>query len=161
MNGAFEQAAIRVAGKYRLASPAADRGPLSDRFFMTVDFSDHPVLAGGPPANPPPTKAPVLTVLPDWILRPDGVDVMRFYPTAAKAAKLEGRATITCRVDGEGRLGKCQLINEAPAGAGFGDAALALADRFQMKPVDKNGMATAGQDVRIPFKFTLPSAPAA
>jgi TonB family protein len=107
------------------------------------------------------TTAPAPAVLPDWILRPDMADVMRFYPTAAKAAKLEGRATIACHVDGEGRLGKCQLINEAPVGAGFGDAALALADRFQMKPVDQNGMATAGQKVRIPFKFALPSAPAA
>jgi TonB family protein len=113
-------------------------------------------------AQPAPQGAPAPVVrMPDWIARPDGADIARFYPTAAKAAKLEGRATIACRVDDEGRLGKCQLINEAPAGAGFGDAALALADRFQMKPVDRNGMATAGQDVRIPFKFALPSAPAA
>ena len=41
--------------------------------------------------------------------------------------------------------------------AGFGAAALGLADRFQMKPRDRNGLATAGQDVRIPFKFALPT----
>ena len=161
MNGAFEQAAIRVAAKYRLASPLpADLG-LGKRFFMTVDFSGHPVLAGGPPAAPvtgPGPHGPVLPVMPDWLLRPDGADWVRFYPAAAKAAGQEGRATIACRVDGEGRLGMCQLINEAPLGAGFGEAALALAAKFQMKPLDREGRPTSGADVRIPIRFTLPAA---
>jgi TonB family protein len=156
MNSAFEQAAIRVAGKYRLASPPPE--PLGPQFFITVDFSAHPILAGGPPTDSPSKSDVALAVLPDWIARPDMADVVRFYPPAAAAAKQEGRATITCRVDGQGRLGKCQMISEAPEGAGFGDAALALADRFQMKPLDKEGRPTAGQDVRIPFKFALPQA---
>jgi TonB family protein len=98
--------------------------------------------------------------MPDWVAKPVAADITRFYPAAAKATKLEGSATITCRVDDEGRLGQCQLLREAPEGAGFGQAALSLADTFQMKPLDKEGRATAGQDVRIPFKFALP-APAA
>jgi TonB family protein len=61
-------------------------------------------------------------------------------------------------VDGQGRLTRCQTITEAPEGAGFGQAALALADYFQMKPVDREGRATAGQAVRIPMKFALPAA---
>jgi len=161
MNAEFEQAAIRVAGRYLFAKPPEAPRTLGKPFFMTVDFSDRPELAGGPPPPAPAGPAPhgpVLAVLPDWILKPDMADVVRFYPPAAKAAGQEGRATIACRVDGEGRLGTCQLINEAPVGAGFGDAALALAARFQMKPVDKNGVATAGQDVRIPFMFLLPAA---
>lgn len=161
MNAEFEQAAIRVAGRYLFAKAPPTTTMQGKRFFMTVDFSDRPALSGGPPPPAPVGPAPhgpALAVLPDWILKPDMADVVRHYPPAATAAGQQGRATITCRVDGDGRLGRCQLINEAPLGAGFGDAALALADRFQMKPVDRNGVPTAGQDVRIPFMFLLPTA---
>lgn len=101
--------------------------------------------------------AETASLMPDWMAKPDAVDVRAFYPPAAKAANLDGRATIACRVDGAGKLGACQAVSEAPEGAGFGAAALALADKFQMKPLDRNGRATAGQDVRIPFRFLVPT----
>lgn len=107
-------------------------------------------------AQPP--APPVAGVIPEWTKRPVAADVAWAYPAAAKAANLEGRATIACRIDGDGRLGGCQVISEAPMDAGFGQAALALTPQFQMTPMDKNGLPTKGAAVRIPIKFNLPQA---
>ncbi|MBL8555951.1 MAG: TonB family protein [Phenylobacterium sp.] len=110
-------------------------------------------------AAAPATVATAATapVLPEWIDKPDGLDVARVYPAAASAAKLEGRATLECGVDGEGRLTHCKVASEAPAAAGFGEAALQLAAEFRMKEKDRNGVNTNGGMVRIPFRFTTPS----
>jgi TonB family protein len=104
--------------------------------------------------------APVPNVIPDWLERPNGADITWAYPAAAVAAKLEGRATLACRIDGQGRLNACQVVGEAPMAAGFGQAALMLSTRFQMKPIDRNGRSTKGANVRIPIRFMLPQADA-
>jgi protein TonB len=99
-----------------------------------------------------------VAVTPDWVQRPNGADVAWAYPPAAEAANLEGRATLACRIDGAGRLERCQVVSEAPLDAGFGQAALKMSARFQMRPVDKNGLRTRGANVRIPIRFALPKA---
>ncbi len=56
------------------------------------------------------------------------------------------------RGGGLGLLAGCRIERQSPAGAGFGDAALSLADRFQVKPA-------AGEQgyVRIPVLFRAPT----
>jgi len=97
--------------------------------------------------------APTLITAPVWIAKPDGADIARVYPAAAKAQGLSGQALMTCRVDGEGRLTMCAIAKQVPDGGGFGDAVLQLADRFQMEPKTKDGVATRGGEVRIPVRF--------
>jgi TonB family protein len=71
------------------------------------------------------------TGAPVPILRPD--EVLEAYPAAAKAKGLEGEATLAC--DGTAnRLSNCRVVSEAPAGEGFGDAALTIARRYQVEP---------------------------
>jgi hypothetical protein len=48
----------------------------------------------------------------------------QFYPHAALAAKLEGRASADCIVRDNGQLDTCWIADETPAGAGFGEATL-------------------------------------
>jgi len=105
-------------------------------------------------AQPPTLPAP--GVIPDWTQRPGPADVAWAYPAAAKAANLEGRATLDCRIDGAGRLTGCKVRSEAPLDAGFGQAALALAPQFEMRATDRNGLPTRGANVRIPIRFVLP-----
>ncbi|MET0274983.1 MAG: TonB family protein, partial [Phenylobacterium sp.] len=94
---------------------------------------------------------------PDWIQRPLPADVAGAYPAAALAQRLEGRAIIACRVDGAGTLSRCAVVAETPPGAGFGEAALALAPTFRMKAQDRAGAATYDANVRIPILFRLPA----
>lgn len=118
--------------------------------------------AGQPGSRSPersarPPSSPTLTA-PDWVQRPEGADLAAVYPPAASAQSLPGSALIACRVDAAGGLEDCKLEREAPTGAGFGRAALALTGKFRMKPVDKAGVPTRGALIRIPFRFTTPQA---
>lgn len=112
-----------------------------------------------PPA-PAPRPAPVLAQ-PDWITKPNAADVADVYPPAAMKAGLSGAATLGCKVSAEGRLSDCKVEREAPAEAGFGAAALKLSERFQMKPLSRDGQPVSGGVVRIPFRFTTPPQPVA
>ena len=117
-------------------------------------------LAWASSAAPP--AAPVL-VKPDWVAKPTGADFADAYPADALKANLNGAATLACAVSLEGRLTDCKVVDEAPAQAGFGAAALKLSERFQLKPMTRDGQPVAGGKIRIPIRFALPQnhAPAA
>ncbi|THD65043.1 TonB family protein [Phenylobacterium sp.] len=195
LKAAFQQAALRVIAHVRLkANPGPDVTPMPPRGFYIVEFSKHPAIPGGPPANPPttrfpdflpgppaktsmaapagakvartlasyapaegPARRPVITK-PDWIEKPTGADFAEFYPKAALASNTEGRATLHCNVVATGGLADCEVNGEAPLGQGFGDAALAMAAKFQMKPQTRDGAPTSGGEINIPIRF-IPSNP--
>jgi TonB family protein len=75
-----------------------------------------PALAD-PPAQPPSPGA-----------------LLGFYPASARAAHLEGEATIRCGRDVHLALRACTLVSESAAGQGFGAAALAMAARSPDNP---------------------------
>jgi protein TonB len=97
---------------------------------------------------------------PDWASRPNGADLVRFYPRQALARRLGGMAVMQCRVERTGTLSACAIVREGPQGRGFGDAVLQMAPLFQMKPMSKNGRPVAGGVVRIPVRFRIPPAQA-
>ena len=110
-------------------------------------------------AQDPATAAaaePPAIIAPGWIAKPTAEDAQAVYPRAAVEKRLEGRATLKCGVNAEGFLKECASIAEEPAGLGFGAAALAIAPKFQMAPVTKDGMKVAGGVVRVPIRFANP-----
>lgn len=54
----------------------------------------------------------------------------RFFPRRALERGRSGVAAIDCALNEEGSLQTCVIIDEAPTGFGFGDAALRIACRF-------------------------------
>jgi TonB family protein len=107
------------------------------------------------PATAAPEPPAILA--PDWVAKPSVEDAQAVYPKAAAEKRLEGRATLKCGVNGEGFLRDCASIAEEPAGQGFGAAALAIAPKFQMKPLTKDGVPVAGGTIRIPIRFANPA----
>jgi len=108
--------------------------------------------AAAPPAGP---TLPVVTQ-PDWVRKPNGEDVARYYPQGAQMKGLAGRATIECQVVAAGALSSCRVLEESPADEGFGEAALKLGPLFKMRPATKNGVPVDGGIIRIPIRFELP-----
>ena len=107
------------------------------------------------PVGAPPPKPSVIS-MPTWERKPTGDDVARLYPKAAAAAHVEGRATIHCTVTASGDLADCRVAGEDPMGQGFGDAALAMASKFKMKPQTRDGVPGSGGQINIPIRFVLP-----
>jgi protein TonB len=93
---------------------------------------------------------------PNWLRRPSGEDVDRYYPDRAREREVEGRATISCTVTARGELRSCSVASETPPGNGFGQAALQMARLFRMSPQQENGQPVEGGSVRVPITFQLP-----
>lgn len=60
-----------------------------------------------------------------------GSDVQSYYPPAALAAGVGGHVWLNCTRTAQYQLKDCQLLEEAPAGQGFGAAALRMAEQSQ------------------------------
>jgi len=86
-------------------------GPMR-HLLAAVALAAAPALADPPPPDP----------------------ALAFYPPAARAAGIEGQATIRCGRDAQMKLTGCVLVSETPAGQGFGAAALAMAAASQDNP---------------------------
>jgi protein TonB len=113
-----------------------------------------------PPQAEPPAAvgtAPIAVLTqPVWLKLPASAWFEKFYPPQAAKAHIEGRSTIRCKVDRQGRLVDCFVVQEEPVDAGFGDAALKLAPYFAMRPRTQDGQSVEGGIVNIPIRFQLP-----
>ena len=101
------------------------------------------------PMRPP---APLISQ-PDWQRKPSAEDLARLYPVKAAQQGKSGRATLRCRVKGDGTLEACVIRSETPVGLMFGEQALKLAPLFKMPPQARNGEPVAGMDVFVPIVF--------
>jgi TonB family protein len=109
---------------------------------------------GSAPPPPPGARRTVITN-PDWIRKPSGGDVDALYPMSAQRGRVNGRAVIGCSVAATGLLEDCAVIDESPAGFGFGAAALKMSRSFQMRPQTRDGVPVSGAQVSIPINFNI------
>ena len=115
-------------------------------------------LVGEPAASAPTLSAPArqpapVISQPEWQRRPSAEDLARLYPIKAAQQGKSGRATLRCRVKGDGTLEACVIRSETPVGLMFGEQALKLAPLFKMPPQARNGEPVAGMDVFVPIVF--------
>lgn len=108
------------------------------------------------PAPPPPPPAPPVVTNPDWLRRPTGAEVARYYPERAARRGVEGRAVIHCRVTAAGQLTGCQVTAEDPDDEAFGAAALKMSRHFKLRPMTRDGEPVSGGQITIPIRFQLP-----
>ncbi|MGE3142034.1 MAG: TonB family protein [Hyphomonadaceae bacterium] len=159
LNGrAYAYANQQTEHYLEVRSELAPRLTTDDRYIVQacrifVDLRFLPLAApGGPPTQEELQRAPVLEN-PNWIIRPTGRSFARNYPAAALQSHIEGRVVLDCVIAVNGQP-RCVVFEETPAGAGFGDAGLAIVVDFALDPNEDEG-STIGRRVQIPIAFRL------
>jgi|Deesub1362B_J571_1020462.scaffolds.fasta_scaffold08086_5 protein TonB len=89
-----------------------------------------------------------------WISKPTARDFLAVYPKDARREKIAGEVSLMCSVRVDGGLTDCAVLEESPNAVGFGDAALALTEKFRLRTHLPDGRPTAGGRLRIPMRFS-------
>jgi outer membrane biosynthesis protein TonB len=147
----FAEAARSLTKSFRGdAAPQRDKLP-NLRIDLPFDFRD--------PSQPTP---PIEVYDPIWLKRVNPQYVATLFPAAAvKAGLRTGKADVECSVQHDGTLKDCAVASEAPAGMGFGDAALKVAAVVAMNPWTAQGDPVDGARIRLPVRLELPADAAA
>ena len=94
---------------------------------------------------------------PAWLIFPTADDFRKAYPPDALKSGVTGKVELGCEIDAEGLAKTCQVIQEDPKGMRFGEAALALRERFRFRPASHDEKPFPSKVV-IPLEFR-PGAP--
>jgi TonB family protein len=133
----------------RWSAPSADgSSPRAAR--VEVERADP---TGAAPAAPSPPRK---FAAPDWERMPDAEQMASYFPPAALAQHASGRVRMTCKVRANGTLTDCAIVKETPPGLGFGQATLAVAKYFKMRPTMMNGRSVEGAMVSVSINWTPP-----
>lgn len=107
-------------------------------------------------ANPAAAHPVTEGVKSEWVVRPSGSQMVDLYPKAALREGKRGYAMLSCIVEESGALSDCRVVEETPAGLGFGEASLQLSKSVRMKQVGADGKPTSGAAVRFPLAWNPP-----
>lgn len=134
--------------------PAASAPPTQRR--PNSPPAPDPTIAPGAAiiASTPPTGNSELLTGVTWTSRPDGNDVMRYYPQRAQEREQQGRVQLLCEIQEDGSI-TCSIDSEEPAGWGFGEAALRVSRHYRAAPTTDTGESTAGKTTRVIIRFRL------
>jgi protein TonB len=104
-------------------------------------------LAADPTSNP--------LGRPEWVRKPEANSLSRYYPVKAQFKDADGRALVECRIGSGGILTSCVVVEETPAGFGFGEAALNATKDCLLSETTSTGQPALGLKVRVPFRFGI------
>lgn len=79
----------------------------------------------------------------------------RYFPPEARHRRIEGRAVLRCTLDAASRVTECPLVEQAPAGFGFGAAAVSVARALRFTPKLIDGRPVGGAKITLPVNFFL------
>jgi TonB family protein len=104
------------------------------------------------PADP---RNAALIDIPLWDAEPPAARIRRVEPRLGGLLGLTGVVRMTCRVGDKGGLVDCSVDEQAPAGLGYGAAALKLSGEYRLSPILVDAGA-AGRRVTVRVGFAPP-----
>ncbi len=106
----------------------------------------------------PPNELEIIHQHPEsglvMVRSPSASAILRVYPEAARLQAVTGDVALICVLNADGDLTLCVVQSEAPAGRGFGEAALKVAPEVRMAPIRPSAR-MAGMRVLVPIHFKL------
>jgi protein TonB len=90
---------------------------------------------------------------PHWLKQPSPADVVAVYPRSAARLGYNGRVTMSCTVQPDGSLTRCEIASEDPPDQGFADAAIKLSKLYKLASPD--GSPLPRTTVDVPIRFSL------
>ena len=90
-----------------------------------------------------------------WAPEMDFSVLDRFYPKAARLAKIEGTVWMSCYVLRFDRVSDCKLIGESPQGQGFGRAAMRAHPDFRIRVHNQAGRRVYNEWVTVRSHFKV------
>jgi hypothetical protein len=117
----FAEAALGLSTAFKM-TPQTEGGKPVDT--GTINFRVH--------FEAPPTEPTILR-------RATQNQMQAVWPTSQNAITNGGEGVLVCQVTVRGTLQSCIAVDETPKNSGFGQAALARAPQFLLKPAMKNG----------------------
>lgn len=88
---------------------------------------------------------------PRWLRRPAVEDLQRLYPREQRG--VEGFVIADCLIDERGTFSTCEIVEERPAGKGFGESTIRLSKLFKMTLTDADGAPVAGRKLHLPVRW--------
>ncbi len=111
------------------------------------------VLATSPTRAEEPGAGNHVITNPDWVKKPTPETMLSVWPKAAMEKGIDGKAVISCEVSRQGVMKNCVVVSEFPAGAGFGQAAIAMTPQLLLSPMKVDGVPVDGGRVQMPLTF--------
>jgi protein TonB len=68
-----------------------------------------------------------------WARNISAEDVRNNYPALALSSGMGGLVSLQCKTSLKGEMTDCRVMSETPSDQGFGEVALRLSDRMQMR----------------------------
>lgn len=89
----------------------------------------------------------------EWVVKPSYEDVLREWPFQGR--NIDAQVLLSCRIRRGNRPYRCSVMQEVPARLGFGQAAIRLAYRSRIRPVQVNDRDWYDLPVLVPLRFRL------
>ena len=150
----FGLAALTLAPELDLRPATKSGRAVASEVTLTAHFIAPPPAVGTYKAGGDLIGLQRYLTYPVWERAPSYSQVAAAYPSRAREARKSGRVSLDCVLADDGLFDTCLVMNEEPAGYGFGAAAVELARSFRTAPTLPNGKSVQGGVVKLPFTFS-------
>ncbi len=97
---------------------------------------------------------------PRLLQGPNGMQIVQGAPAAARRSRISALVNVRCDIRPDSRLENCQLLNENPAGMGFGAAGVRIAETFfRFAPPMRDGRPISQCRIPLGIQFNLGGPP--